>query len=304
MEKSRPTALIRSGIVLVIAHDAGGAEILSSLLKSCKIKYKLSLAGPAIPIFERKLGNFENFSLDEGIKFSDWVLTGTGWASDFEYKGIRKAKDFGKFVASFLDHWVNYKDRFVRNGVFVLPDEIWVGDPHAFNMALEVFPKISVKFKENPIYKEVKKNYSEAKINQINESTKQILFLSDNIEESLLKQHGDNNYWGYTDKDSFEYMMKNLYKVSTKIDKITIRLHPSEFPENFDWAIKKYGPLVEKNSSIPLIQELANHEIVIGSESMAMVFALLCGKRVICSIPHSGKRFSLPYREIEMLRNI
>ena len=32
---------------------------------------------------------------------------------------------------AFLDHWTNYRERFLLDGSPVLPDELWVGDEHA-----------------------------------------------------------------------------------------------------------------------------------------------------------------------------
>ena len=43
-------------------------------------------------------------------------------------KVILKSEKQGKKVISFLDHWVNYQERFTRNNNKYLPDEIWVGE--------------------------------------------------------------------------------------------------------------------------------------------------------------------------------
>ncbi|MBT6671689.1 MAG: hypothetical protein HOB13_03115, partial [Lentimicrobiaceae bacterium] len=48
----------------IISHDAGGAEILSSyVLHQKNLKFSYALEGPAINIFEQKLGslNIENY---------------------------------------------------------------------------------------------------------------------------------------------------------------------------------------------------------------------------------------------------
>ena len=77
MGKPGSTAVIPEGTVLIVSHDAGGAEILSSLLKLNDIPYLFCLAGPAVNIFQRKIGSVDNYSLEEGIERVDWVLTGT-----------------------------------------------------------------------------------------------------------------------------------------------------------------------------------------------------------------------------------
>ena len=46
-------------IVGVACHDAGGAEIVSSYIIQNNIVAKYCLEGPAINVFERRLGNIE-----------------------------------------------------------------------------------------------------------------------------------------------------------------------------------------------------------------------------------------------------
>ena len=39
-----------------------------------------------------------------------------------------------------IDHWVNYPERFIRDGTNVLPDEIWVTDKEALSLSSLCFP--------------------------------------------------------------------------------------------------------------------------------------------------------------------
>lgn len=143
-------------MITVVAHDAGGAEILSSWILRTKESFCLVLAGPAIEIFSRKLGNFKNYKLMDALNVSDWVLTGTSWQSNLEKNAIIESKLLKKKVVSFLDHWVNYKERFFLNDQNVLPDEIWVGDVEAFRIANENFPNSKVLLQENPYFLDIK----------------------------------------------------------------------------------------------------------------------------------------------------
>lgn len=144
------------GKVAVVSNDAGGAEILSSWYKLHNLSYPLSVTGPAESIFKRKLGKIKRQHFDLLIENSDWVLTGTSWESDLEYRAIKYAKNKGKYVVSFLDHWVNYRERFSWHGPEVLPDEIWVGDEDAKNLAENIFKGLKVRFIENPYWYEFK----------------------------------------------------------------------------------------------------------------------------------------------------
>lgn len=99
-------------MIAVVSHDAGGAEILSSWLVRCSESYCLVLDGPAKAIFQRKLGANKITPLSEAIGQCDWVLCGTSWQSNVERRAIALAKSEGKTVVAFLDHWVNYSERF------------------------------------------------------------------------------------------------------------------------------------------------------------------------------------------------
>ena len=111
-------------IVGIVCHDAGGAEIVSSYVRLNNLEAKYCLEGPAIKVFERKLGSIKNKSLLDVIDSVDWLLCGTGWESDLEWNAIQEAKRQKIKTVSFLEHWVNYSERFNRNGVEILPDEI------------------------------------------------------------------------------------------------------------------------------------------------------------------------------------
>ena len=79
-------------MIAVVSHDAGGAEILSSWLRQNKQPYCLVLGGPAIAIFQRKLGNCKIDPLAQAIELCDWVLCGTSWQSNLEKEAIAEAK--------------------------------------------------------------------------------------------------------------------------------------------------------------------------------------------------------------------
>ena len=72
------------------------------------------------------------------------VLTGTGWASNLEHDARKLATKFQIPSIAVIDHWVNYKQRFEREGSIVLPNEIWVSDPYAYEIANNLFAGISV----------------------------------------------------------------------------------------------------------------------------------------------------------------
>ena len=144
-------------MLAVISHDAGGADILSSYLNQNDIDCLYVLDGPAVKIFKKKLGDIEIICLEEAIQKSTSILCSTSWQSDIEFNSIKIARFTGKRSIAFLDHWVNYRERFNRSGKTCLPDEIWVGDVFAENIARQLFPNTMVSLIENPYFKDIQK---------------------------------------------------------------------------------------------------------------------------------------------------
>ena len=85
MEQSRSVAVTPIGTVAVVAHDAGGAEILSSWARRYMTDGVAVLGGPATKIFNGKMPDVARLDLVDAIRQCDWVLVGTG-SSDFEYE--------------------------------------------------------------------------------------------------------------------------------------------------------------------------------------------------------------------------
>ena len=141
--------------VAIVSHDAGGAEVLSSWLNQQKIKARVVAEGPAKNIFERKCGKVIFEPVNQALENSDWVLSGTGWQTDFELNAIRLGKNLGKKTVAFLDHWVNYRERFQRGENLFLPDELWVCDEYAEEIAKSVFDCIPIIRKQNPYFYDV-----------------------------------------------------------------------------------------------------------------------------------------------------
>lgn len=289
-------------MIAIVSHDAGGAEILSSWLRQNPQPYCLVLDGPAVAIFQRKLGVCVNYSLACAISVCDWVLCGTSWQSMLEKQAIVKAKVAGKKVIAFLDHWTNYTNRFQLDGIVVLPDEIWVGDHDAKVIALNLFPEIKVTLIKNPYFKEFHSYFKAAKESKHKSKQCSILYVCEPIREHARLVYGDERYWGYTEEDALKYFLGNIDALGSSISSIEIRPHPSEDKNKYDWTMEANSLVKDKLSTKSLVEQIMDADLVVGCGSMAMVLALFAKKRVISSIPPGGKVCSLPQVEIEHLQ--
>lgn len=286
----------KQDIVGVVCHDAGGSEIISSYILQNNLSVNYCLEGPAIKIFKRKIGDIENKSLLDVINNSDWILCGSSWQSDIEWKALYEAKNNKKKAITYLDHWVNYKERFIRSNVTHFPDEIWVGDDYAMKIIDRSFPNIKKKKINNPYFLEIRREYEKHKnVSLVNNNS--ILFVSDNISGAAKKQFNNEAYYGYTDMDSLNLLIKNLDNINININKINIRPHPSESKDKYLWAVNKYKGLVEVVDNSKLLIDISHNKYIAGTNSMALVVAILCEKKVYNCLPR-GVASNLPFTKI------
>ncbi len=290
--------------VTIVSHDAGGAEILSSWLKRNNFYANVVVAGPAEKIFRSKFAELKFLNLDDALNKTKWLITGTGWESNFEKEAIYKARNLGIKTVAFIDHWVNYRERFELNGNTILPDEIWVGDKDAERIANQTFPQTPIIFCPNPYLEDIKNEISIIKKKIKNESKLRFLYVCEPIAKHAFKQYGNERYWGYTEVDALEYFLKNFNIFHEPVKSITIRPHPSENKDKYLW-LKDFKHLpIQIGGEQKLIEEITSSDIVVGCESMAMIIALIANRSVICSIPPGGRPCQLPHSKIQSLQNL
>lgn len=294
-------------MICIVAHDAGGAEVLASYVAQHDLKYCFVLAGPAIPVFQRRLGCVEVISLEEAIAKSDWVLCSTSWQSDLEWTAIGIASRIGKRVVAFLDHWVHYHERFIREGFEQLPDEIWVGDNIAEALALTCFPKMPIRLIPNPYFIDIKREIASYKPSAKSISSTNalnVLFICEAISEHGLREFGNERHWGYTEYDALHYFFRNAHALGKPVSRVVVRPHPAEPIGKYDWVRDEFGHDVLVGGNRPLLEEIAESDVVVGCGSMAMVVALIAGRRVISCIPPGGVICALPQPEIEAMQDL
>ncbi|MEY8198642.1 MAG: hypothetical protein RPS47_05330 [Colwellia sp.] len=289
-------------MIAVIAHDAGGAEILSSYVLRNSLNCNYVLEGPARKIFERKLGSINIVSLDEAIKRSEWVLCGSSLPSSHELNAIKEARFHGKRSVVFLDHWINYSERFTRDNIKVLPDEIWVGDIMAERIAQKAFHNIDIFLKENPYFKDIQQKLDGLLVVEKNKNS--LLFVSQPIRKHSSHFSNKSLDRGYTEEDALRYLLGNIDALDKQIDQIMIRLHPTESFDKYDWVKDEFNLPIIIDMEIDLLEAITKENVVVGMDSMAMVIGLLAKKKVICCIPPSGKACRLPHSDIIMLETL
>lgn len=284
----------------VVAHDAGGAEIITSYIRRNGLDSTFCLGGPARKVVARKLGDVQTLPLEALVAQSEWLLCGTSSLSDLEWQAIGRARKVGKRCVAALDHWVNYRQRFIRHGQWHLPEEIWVFDEDAARIAAETLPDILQTFVPNPYFLDILDELRAIPALEIPADLGlRILYVCEPLREDGIALHGDESYWGYTEEEALSYFLFHVDLLSENIAKIVIRPHPSEASSKYDWAMKDFDLPLVCGENQTLIEQISACDVVVGCASMAMVVGLLAGKRVISCIPPGGKSSMLPQAKIE-----
>lgn len=288
---------LRKKKVLVVCNNSGGANFIKSFIKFEKIKCKYYLTGPAVKIFRKK--NFCK-SLIKSIKESDVVITGTDWPLkltgkliNLQFKSINYSNIYKKKSITFIDHWWNYKIRFIKNNKLILPSEIWSFDKDSALKAKKEFKNL-VKIRQVKNY-----YFSDLKINQKNNLVKNnhsIIYVSSNF-------NGTNKLFDNdTDKKIFLDFIKKKEKInSIKKFYIDILTHPSESIKKYMFFEdnKIYKCKIIKRGNLKIQTILGKYRYIVGSESMALVVGKILGLKVFNNVKGLKITKTIPKKYID-----
>ncbi len=277
--------------VLVVAHDAGGAEVIAAWLKAHKrtVRSRVYAAGPAIRVCTRVGIPFLRASksavgmarIVKANADASYLLTATGWMTGTERNALAEAKKIGIKTVAYLDSWNNYRERFGYprpRWQKRLPDEVWVGDSKAQMLAKRLFPKTQkIRLVANEYFKTIRARYRT--LSRTAPRPSAILFMSDavaGIEKKL------------------EELILHLNR-EQKRNRIIIRLHPADKRTRYDALISRYGSMhIEKSQEKDIVNDLVRAQVVVGVETVALVVALIAGKKTI-SLAHVLHKPFLPF---------
>lgn len=284
--------------VAVVCHDAGAANIILAEIQSApEVNYLPVMQGPAAKLW---LDNGRDPSavvtLDTALLTARSVLTGTGWASDIEHVARQRAKAMGLISVALIDHWVNYDARFQRNDTRVLPDELWVTDEYAFEIASATFGGQAIRLLPN--------RYLDKQVQNIPPlsglTTDQLLYV---LEPLRFSWPGCNQPGEFV---ALDYFVKNLRKIESKHTlRIRLRPHPSDAADKYTaWLARNAEHNFTMDNSASLTDAIGGSEWVAGCETAAMVVALGAGRKVLSTLPPEAPRCRLPHSGIFHLRDL
>lgn len=274
----------------VVCHDAGAANLILPMIGGESVLPVMS--GPAADLWRARFGTTATLSAEEAIERAAAVLTGTGWASEEEHRARKLANSRGLRTVAVIDHWVNYRERFVRNGEEVLPDEIWVTDDYAAALARSEFPAIPIHLKANLYLEE-----QLAKVPALHDTDQEVLFVAEPVRSD----------WGRGSPGEFQaldYFMDRRSEVGIpESAAVRIRPHPSDPPDKYDaWITRHPGACLDRSGD--LAAALAGARWIVGCESYALVVALAAGRLAISALPPCAPPCRLPHKDIVRLATL
>lgn len=281
------------GPVGIVCNDAGGAnQVFAMLVGSTRSDVNLYLSGPARQIYEGLQISLPLASdMRELVTTSRTLLTGTGWSSDLEFQALREAKSYGAATVAVLDHWMNYSQRFIRNGEVVRPDEVWVVDKWAQQIALREFPGQNIRL--------VPDSYSAAIINEVSEpptpEEAEILFVFEPARSRWGR--GTEGEW-----QAWEHFVQHVGRIDAYEETtIRVRPHPSQAMNLFESLpveVNRHPVVVD---TLPLTESLSRALWVVGLNSSVLPLALAAQRKAYSSLPPWAPGCQLPHDGIRLL---
>lgn len=281
----------------VVCHDAGAANIvIATLLKTGRSDWRAYMQGPAEKIWKTVFPEVALYkTLEKTLKGAEILITGTGWQSDIEHNARKLAQSNKIKSVAVIDHWVNYIERFNRDGEVVLSDEIWVTDKYAMEIALDLFPKRTIS--EIPNYYVESQLYDIAQVQSCNNP--ELLYVLEPIRAD----------WGRGIPGEFQaldYFRECLPKLDLPHDVLVrLRPHPSESLEKYNhWVDQNPLMNIELDDSVSIADSLGRATWVAGCESFALVLAIMAGRTTYCTLPPWAPLCQLPHSGLIELRHL
>jgi hypothetical protein len=248
----------------------------------------------------------------------DCLFTGTSHPESsnyFEVDSLQQAKESGLKTISFVDHWVNFRLRFLdkyNNPNY--PDEVWVVDERAKELALEEgIPEYKLVVSGNPyheflkfFWKPVYEGKSYLEFLGISASDFIVLFAPD-----PLSIRDGKEIAGFTEDQALEQLLDVTGQLNIPIQ-VIVKCHPLQPFEIFSNILKKYGSNVHLLSKADTLELLNASDVVIGFFSNILLEAEALGKKVIRYFPGNESadllkhKASLPvvFKEHDLLKTL
>ena len=271
--------------IAVFSFDAGGSEMIASLQRAKKGKYRFynfsQRGAPFINIVKDKdimiESSFDKIAAKLRQIQPDLIITGTSWQTKTDALFLNYGKENNIPTLSFVDHWTPYRSRFGRH----LPDYLATFDQKSTLLAQqEGFEHIV--WMQNYHFQELQKEFANLDIQE----NEQILFLSEPTAEVAYRRFGERRYWGFDEMDVYKEVRDFAQQNGMQL---LVRLHPSDTKTGY----QKIDPYT-RFSTATLLEDIAASKVVIGIDTIALYYAYRFGKKTLALMPTKKRSVVVP----------
>jgi len=274
----------------VVCHDAGACNVILPWLQRRSLQVRAVMQGPALRLWRARYGDAPLCSsVEEALHGARLLLSGTGWASTLEHDARVQAQQRGVPSVALIDHWVNYPQRFERDGHTQWPDEFWVTDTDALNLARWHFPASRVRLQHNGYLAE-----QVAAVRPLAAADQGVLVVMEPMRTDWGR--GTAGEWQALDW----FMQQRVAAGIPALAPMRLRPHPSDEAGKYAAWLARH-PAVQLDGSASLADALQGARWVVGCESYALVVALAAGRTVFTSLPPWAPRCRLPQAGLQRL---
>jgi hypothetical protein len=279
---------------LFVFSDPGGAKPLLAFIKNHGLKDFKVISDRKYDFFLDfgiNVINFKNENIEKIIKdFNpDYILSGTSYTSKIELRFINQAKKLNVDTYSYIDHYTNYKERFILDNQYVFPKNIILTDKIAEKIAIKTkLSDHSNLLVINNFYHDFLRNWTPKTLRktflnncQIKSDEKIIVFAPD----PLSNINGKKKYL-FDENDIWNDLADVLRKINSDKLIVIVKFHPNQNKKTLMKTIKfnkiKNIFFFDQVNSIELLYHC---DIVVGMFSNILIEASIFNKVIIRHLP-------------------
>jgi len=218
----------------------------------------------------------------------DSIYTGTSYSSDLELAFLAKGRERGIPTSAFVDHYTQFRSRFVLGDDLILPDEIHVLDERAYKMALGAgLPQDRIHITGNPYHDYLRRWTTSTsrsdlwiKLGFVDSPGPVLLFAPD-----PLSNVGGIDKFGSDERLIFRYLIDALEEIGGPIQ-LVIKAHPNQNIEYLKSELDNRNNKVGIRCFIvgPEIDSALN-DLIVRSDLVIGMFSSLIVEAEILGIP-------------------
>lgn len=270
---------------LFVYGDPAGAKACLSICSMLNNDLNLVLSNRVYSFsesFNITVENNDNKTIIEWFDYHnpDYLFTGTSIPDKNELLFILEAQQRNIKTFSFVDHWINIKERFKLYENYVYPSEICLINQKAKDIALsEGIPDELLQITDNPYYAYLhtwRPIFSKVEILKqlnLNSEDEYIVYAPE-----PLTTFGMQNKFGFDELSGLRHIIDALNQLQNKKLKVIVKAHPNQNHEIFRE--------ITKNDSIIYLKDFDLNSLVYYSKSVFGFFSnsLIEASKMDCKI--------------------